>query len=155
MPPPGSGHCIIKMDRRMNPIVRNVLAVLGGILIGSLVNMGLITLSPLVIPPPSGVDVMDMESLRSSMHLFEPRHFIFPFLAHAIGTLAGALTAALIAASHQMKFALGIGAFFLVGGIVNVFMLPSPTWFAALDLVAAYLPMGWLGGKLTGKRSVR
>ncbi len=38
--------------------------------------------------------------------------------------------------------------FFLLGGITNVFLLPAPVWFAALDLIGAYIPMGWLGGKL-------
>ena len=40
-----------------------------------------------------------------------------------------------------------IGIFFLIGGITNLFMLPAPTWFAVVDLVGAYLPMGWLGGR--------
>jgi hypothetical protein len=89
-----------------------------------------------------------MESLKSSMHLFEAKHFIFPFLAHALGTLAGAFLSALIAASHKMKFALAIGVFFLIGGIVNVFMLPSPVWFTILDLAVAYIPMAWLGSMM-------
>ena len=45
------------------------------------------------------------------MHLFEPKHFLFPFLAHALGTFAGAWLAAFIAASYKMRFALGIGIF--------------------------------------------
>ncbi len=135
----------------MNPIIRNILAIVGGIIIGSVVNMGLIIISGEVIQPPEGVDVTDMESLKSSMHLFEPKHFIFPFLAHALGTLVGAVVASILAATHKLSFALGIGAFFLIGGIVNVFMLPSPLWFATIDLVAAYLPMGWLGGKIAEK----
>lgn len=135
----------------MNPIIRNILAVIAGVIIGSMVNMGLIMISGKVIPPPAGADVTDMESLKSSMHLFEAKHFIFPFLAHALGTLVGAFVAALIAVSHKMKFALGIGAFFLLGGIMNVFMLPSPLWFTILDLVGAYLPMGWFGAKLSEK----
>ena len=134
----------------MNPILKNILAVVAGLVLGSVVNMGLIMLSSSVIPPPDGVDVTNMESLKSSMHLFEPKHFIFPFLAHALGTLSGAFTAALIAAANKMRFALGIGAFFLLGGIVNVFMLPSPAWFTVLDLVGAYIPMGWLGGRWAG-----
>lgn len=132
--------------------VKNVLAVIAGIVIGGFVNMGLITISGSVIPPPAGVDVTDMESLKASMHLFEPRHFIFPFLAHAGGTFVGAFLAAFIAASHQMKFALAIGAFFLVGGITNAFLLPAPTWFIALDLIGAYLPMAWFGGTLALRR---
>ncbi|PKP15710.1 MAG: hypothetical protein CVU07_09270, partial [Bacteroidetes bacterium HGW-Bacteroidetes-23] len=87
-----------------------------------------------------------------SMHLFEPKNFVFPFLAHALGTLVGAFLAAKIAANHKMKFAYGIGFFFLLGGIANVFLLPSPTWFTLLDLIGAYLPMAFLGGKLATKQ---
>lgn len=137
----------------MNPILKNILAVIAGIILGSVVNMGIIMLSGSIIPPPEGVDPSDMESLKSSMHLFEPKHFIVPFLAHALGTLAGAFVTALIAFSHKMKLALIIGLFFLLGGISSVFMLPSPTWFIVLDLVGAYIPMAWIGGLLAGQVS--
>jgi hypothetical protein len=126
-------------------VLRNVLAVLVGLVIGSCVNMALVTLSPSLIPPPAGVDVSNAESLAKAIHLFEPRHFIMPFLAHALGTLAGAFTAYLIAARHKAVFAYVIGAVFLCGGVAASFMIPAPAWFIALDLLAAYLPMAWLG----------
>ena len=132
----------------MNKIVRNVLAVITGIILGSAVNMGIINLQGYFIALPEGVDVTNTESLQSSMHLFGPKHFIFPFLAHAIGTLVGAYLSARIAASHKMKFALGIGIFFLMGGISMVFMMPAPIWFVILDLSGAYIPMGFLSGRL-------
>ena len=132
----------------MRTIARNVIAVILGLLVGSLVNMGLIMLSGQIIPPPEGVDVTNMESLRSSMHLFEPKHFLFPFLAHALGAFVGGFVTSMLAATQRMKLALGVSAFFLLGGIVNVFLLPSPIWFAALDLIGAYIPMGWIAGKL-------
>ena len=129
----------------MPNLLRNVLAVLAGIVIGGGVNTALITLSPSLIPPPAGVDVNSAESLSKAMHLFEPRHFIMPFLAHAVGTLAGALAAYLIAASHKVQIAFVIGAVFLCGGLAASFLIPAPTWFITLDLLAAYLPMAWLG----------
>ncbi len=137
----------------MHPILKNVLAVIAGLLVGGAVNMGIVMVSGEIIPPPQGVDPSDMESLKANMHLFGAKHFIFPFLAHALGTLVGALVASLIAAGHQMKLALLIGGFFLLGGISMVMQLPSPMWFNVLDLVVAYIPMGWLGWKLSGKNS--
>jgi len=71
-----------------------------------------------------------------------------PFLAHALGTLIGAFLAAKIAATHQLKFAILIGLFFLMGGIQMVQMLPTPIWFDIIDLGFAYIPMGILGYKL-------
>jgi hypothetical protein len=79
----------------VNPILRNILAVFAGLIFGSMVNMGLIMISGSIIPPPPGVNPADMECPKSSMHLFKAKHFIFPFLAHALGTLAGAWLAAM------------------------------------------------------------
>jgi hypothetical protein len=137
----------------MNPILKNIIAVIAGIIFGSLVNMGIINISGSVIPPPEGSDISTMEGLRESMNLFEPKHFIMPFLAHALGTFAAAFLATKIAVSHQMKFALGIGIFFLAGGITNVILLPSPLWYSILDLTVAYLPMAYLAYKLAIKKS--
>ena len=126
-------------------ILRNILAIILGIVIGGAVNMSLIMLGPLVIPPPAGVDVTNTQSLIASIHLFEVRHFVFPFLAHALGTLVGALTAFLVAGSHRSVFAYIVGAFSLAGGIAASVMIPAPLWFIVLDLVVAYLPMAWIG----------
>lgn len=136
----------------MSPIPRNTLAVVAGAVVGSVVNGGLIAISGSVIPPPPGADVTTLEGLRKSIHLFEPRHFLFPFLAHALGTLAGAAVTAALAASRQMALALVIGIVFLAGGVANVLMLPAPMWFNVVDLVGAYLPMAWLGGRLAPMR---
>lgn len=136
----------------MNPIIRNILAVVAGIIIGGAVNMGIILISSSIIPPPEGADITTMEGLKASMHLMQPKHFIMPFLAHALGTLVGAYIAATIAVNHKLKFAVAIGGWFLLGGIVNIFMLPSPIWFTVVDLAGAYVPMAYLGGKLATKK---
>lgn len=132
----------------MNPIVRNILAVVAGLILGGIVNMGIITISGSIIPPPEGADVTTPEGLKASIHLFEPKHFLMPFLAHAMGTFVGALVAALIAANRKMLFAIVIGLFNLTGGIVAVTMIPAPMWFNVTDLALAYIPMAVAGGKL-------
>ena len=132
----------------MNPIIKNILAVIAGIIIGGIVNMGIITISGSIIPPPDGADLTTTEGLKASMHLLEPKHFLMPFVAHALGIFVSALVAALIVATHKMKFALGLGAFSLLGGITAVLMIPAPMWFNVLDLTGAYIPMGYLAGTL-------
>lgn len=132
----------------MPNLLRNVLAVLAGLVIGAGLNILIITISPMVIPPPAGVDVNNPESLSKAMHLFEPRHFIMPFLAHAVGSLGGALAAYLIAGSYKKHIAFAIAVLFLCGGVAASFMIPAPAWYIALDLLVAYLPMAWLGTKI-------
>lgn len=56
----------------MNPILRNVLALIAGALVGGTVNMGIVMGSGSIIPPPEGIDPGDMESLVANFHLFSP-----------------------------------------------------------------------------------
>ena len=134
----------------MNPIVKNTLAVTAGIVVGSVVNMSLVNIGPSIVALPEGADVSTAESLAESMKLFTPINFLFPFLAHALGTLVGAFVAAKFAASHQLKFAMLIGVLFLAGGISAVNMFGGPLWFKITDLVFAYIPMAYLGAHLAG-----
>jgi len=135
----------------MKSIVRMVLGIVLGIAIGSAVNMALIMASGKVIPPPAGADVTTMAGLKASLHLFEPKHFLFPFLAHALGTLAGAFVAALVAGGGRQGPSWVVGAFFLAGGVANIVLLPGPLWFNAVDVLLAYLPMAWLGFRLAAR----
>ena len=134
-------------------ILKNILAIVLGLLIGGTVNTGIIMVSGYIIPPPDGANLTTMEGLQAAMPLMEPKHFLMPFLAHAFGTLVGAFIAAKIATNNKMTFAIVIGCFFLVGGIMNIFMLPSPVWFTIVDLGFAYIPIAYLGGKIVLRKS--
>lgn len=135
----------------MNSILRNILAVVVGLVVGSIVNMGIIMISGSIISPPEGGNITTMEGLKATMHLFEPKHFLFPFLAHALGTLVGAFVAAKIAGTRKILMAFIVGFCFLIGGTINISMLGGPMWFSALDLIVAYIPMAYLGWKLSNK----
>ena len=136
----------------MNPIVRNIIAVVAGWILGSVINMLLINAGHSLFPV-HGIDINDMDAYAGVMPDLEPKYFLFPFLAHAIGTLIGAIIAAKVAVTHHMKMALIIGGIFLLGGITVNYMLPGPTWFTALDALVAYIPMAWLGGKIGMKKN--
>lgn len=138
-------------------VLWNIVAFFVGMVAGSLVNGALIAASPLVIPPPAGVDGSNLDSLKAGIHLFEAKHFVFPFLAHALGTFAGAFAAFLVAAARKEVLAWAIGFLFLTGGIAASFMIPAPAAFIVLDLTLAYLPMAFLairlGRKLTAPQT--
>ena len=131
----------------MNRTIKNILAVIAGWIGGSIINMGLIKTGQFVLPI-DGVDPNDMEALAAIMPTLEFDYFVFPFLAHALGTLVGAAIAGLIAANHKMKFSLAIGGLFLLGGIMINYMITGPMWFTVTDIVIAYIPMAWIGGRI-------
>jgi hypothetical protein len=137
----------------MNNIVRNILAVFIGLVIGGLINGWIISISATLIPLPKGVDNSTLEGLQKSIHLFEPKHFVFPFLAHAIGTFLGTLITLFISKSREFYLAILVSGVFLLGGVSMVVQLNAPLWFNALDLVGAYIPMGF-GAYLISKKRV-
>jgi len=139
----------------MNPILRNILAVIAGLFIGGVVNNILILISGSIIPAPNGADVSTREGLVAAMPFFEPKNFIFPFLAHALGTFAGSAATIKIASSNKTKLAFIVGAFFLLAGIIMITILPSPVWYTVLDLMFAYIPMSYLAIKLFYKKAQR
>lgn len=131
------------------------LALILGIVVGGGSNMALVMLGPSLIAPPPGADVTTAEGIKAALPLLAPKHFLFPFLAHAAGTLIGALVgtlaAAVLAVGHRARIAYAIGIVFLCGGIAASFMIPAPAWFIVLDLAVAYLPMAWLGLSLANR----
>ena len=135
------------------PILRLILAIVLGLVVGSVVNMAIVMLGSVVIPPPPGADMTTPEGIRAAFPLLGPGHYIFPFLAHALGTLVGAFLAAKVASQYTLTAAVIVGIFFLVGGIVATGMIPAPVWFIAVDLSCAYLPVAWIGYKLARPRT--
>lgn len=120
-------------------------AVLLGLVLGSLVNLGLVTAGAALVPLPAGVDPADTDSVAQAVHRFEFRHFVFPFLAHALGTFTGALVAALVARSHAVAAAVAVGMLFFAGGVAASTMIPAPLAFVVTDLLLAYGPTAAAG----------
>lgn len=141
----------------MPKLLRLIIAIVLGFAAGSAVNMGLILVGGSVMPPPDGADVTTTEGLKASMHLMAPRHFLFPFLAHALGTLVGAFVATLLTPGGTLGPAYMVGTLFFLGGCAAAFMLPAPAWFNAVDLMLAYGPPTLLGHLLAlrGRQPVR
>lgn len=119
---------------------------------GAAVNMLLVQLGTAIIPVPPGADVSTPEGLEKSMPLFQTKHFIAPWLAHALGTLSGAFVVSRWSADRKQFRASLIGAVFFLGGAYMVYEIPAtPRWFILADLVGAYFPMAWLGNRLASR----
>jgi hypothetical protein len=46
-----------------------------------------------------------------------------------------------------------VGLLFLIGGATMAFSLPEAVAFNVIDLAVAYLPMAWLGYRLSGRKA--
>lgn len=128
---------------------RNILATVAGVLVSGLTNGLILKAGSVILTPPEGVDPSDFASINAHIAEYPLIHFAPPFLAHAVGTLAGALIASRLAATRGRAPAMVVGAFGLIGGTAALLMIPNaPVWFDVSDLALAYLPMAWIGHRL-------
>ena len=55
----------------MNSIVRNIIVIIVGILVGGFINMKLIGIGPSIIPPPEGVEMTTPKGLLEGILLLK------------------------------------------------------------------------------------
>ena len=112
------------------------------IIIGMIINIGLIIIGGMIFPLSENFNPMNAIN-------WDFKYFIFPFLAHSIGTLSGAFVASKLSRNYHIIIPLIVGLYFLSGGIYMVTILPAPTWFVLLDVILGYIPMALLGWKIS------
>ncbi len=128
----------------MKQILKNIAIVILGIIVGMIVNIGLIILGGTIFPPSENFEPMNAIN-------WDFKYFIFPFLAHSIGTLSGALIVSKLSNKSSIILPLIVGLYFLLGGIYMITILPAPMWFVLLDVILGYIPMALLGWKLANE----
>jgi len=128
----------------MKQTLKNIAIVILGIIVGMIVNIGLIILGEAIFPPSENFEPMNAMN-------WDFKYFIFPFLAHSIGTLLGALIVSKVSNKSSIILPVIVGLYFLLGGIYMITILPAPTWFVLLDVILGYIPMALLGWKLANE----
>ena len=126
----------------MRRTLKNIGIVILGIIIGMIVNIGLIILGGTIFVLPENFEPMNAMN-------WDVKYFIFPFLAHSIGTLSGAFIVSKLSNKSSIILPLIVGLYFFSGGIYMVTILPAPTWFVLLDVILGYIPMALLGWKIS------
>jgi hypothetical protein len=129
-----------------------------GVILGSVAAFAAVFavegISLLVYPLPKELKPDDMNALRQYIQTLPLGAFLFVLAAHAIGPMLGAFVCALIVKERWITGSLIIGITFLIWGIINLFSIPHPVWFAVID-VLAYIPFallgGWLGWRAAGR----
>ena len=129
----------------MKLFFRNIGALILGIIAGSIINMGLIIIGGNIFSLPENFNPMDAVN-------WDIKYFLFPFLAHSIGTLSGAFVASKLSKNYNMIIPIIVSIYFLAGGIYMAMVLPAPTWFICLDLTVCYIPMALLGWSFLNKK---
>ena len=126
----------------MKKILTNIGIIILGIIIGMILNMGLIILGGIIFTPIENIEPMNAIN-------WDLKYFIFPFLAHSVGTLSGSFLVSKLSRNSNIIFPLIVGLYFLSGGIYMVTILPAPMWFVFLDIIVCYIPMSLIGWRIS------
>jgi len=126
--------------------VKNTLAFIFAIAIAAITTFLIILLGHYFVPIPDGIDTNDFESIKSNFHLYELKHFLFPLLAHAIGTFLASYTVSRFALSHKLWFVIGIGILFTLLSLSLSIRIGHFNWIGILEIVQ-YIPFSLLGYK--------
>jgi len=134
-------------------ILRNIGAVILGLIVGMALNMGLVLLNMVFFPMPEGISMSDQAGMAAWMAELPQTAFILPVMAHMAQAFGGAWVAARIGASRPMLLAMIIGVLSLIGGVMNMLSIPGPIWmWAEMPL---YILLAGLAGWLELKRRDR
>tara|TARA_R110002072_G_scaffold101524_5_gene223534 strand:- start:5636 stop:6046 length:411 start_codon:yes stop_codon:yes gene_type:complete len=130
-------------------MIRNILAVLLGIVAGMAANMALIYASLALYPLPEGLDPKDTEAYNGYLESLPATAFVIIMLAHVGQAFVGGWVAAKTGASRPMLLAMIIGVLSLAGGIAAMTIYHGPAWMK-IEL-PLYLLVAWLAGTMVCK----
>lgn len=137
--------------------MRNGLAILGGLGVGSAVNMALITLNTAVLfPMPQGVSFDDKQAFADYIASLPATAYIMVFAAHyGQAVIGGALAAWLASSTMNRSSVVGscyaVGVLTFLAALINTATLPVPKWtWLELPLfpVLSYYTAEWVWIKL-------
>ena len=135
-------------EKTTNYMIRNILAVITGLLIGNIAIMGLHYLAMVFYPLPDFVDMNDMKAIAEYIRIAPLGSLLFVMLAHIGGTFMAGISTSLISKNIIPIYIIGV--FFTLTGIYNLYMLPHPLWFNIE--VFFYFPAAIYGHKLISKQ---
>ena len=131
-------------------LLRNIGAVIAGMIVGMALNMAIIMANLIFFPMPEGLSMQDQEGFSAWAATLPDSAFILPMMAHLAQAFGGGWLAARLGASNPMVLAMIVGVLSLVGGIMNALSMEIPTWMW-LEM-PFYLVLAWAAGNIEVKR---
>lgn len=132
-------------------MLRNILAIIAGILVSGTVIVFVESMSPRIfeIPLITNTDelMVFIDAAPASFHLFI-------LLAYALGCFAGGLVTSIIAKDKKSNRAMTVGGIAMGFGVFNLVSLHHPMWVILMSMIA-FLPFSYLGARLGIKWSVK
>lgn len=130
-------------------MIKNILAVISGIIVGNIAIMGLHYVGMIFYPLPEGIDINDMKAIAEYIGIAPIGSLFFVMFAHIGGAFIAGIATALIDKNRITAYI--VGGFFTLTGAYNLYVFPHPLWFNIE--VILYLPAAYFGFKLANRNN--
>ncbi|HIF40451.1 MAG TPA: hypothetical protein EYQ74_05065 [Planctomycetes bacterium] len=128
-------------------MIRNIVAVVVGLVAGMAVNMSLVMLNARVLfPMPEGTDMNNPEQLNAWVATLPTAAFFVVIAAHLGQSFVGGWVAARLGSSRPMLLAMIVGLASLAGGVMSMMSIKGPAWLVVE--LPLYLVVAWLAGRM-------
>jgi hypothetical protein len=125
-------------------MLRDIGAVVAGLVVGSIANMALVFANMAVFPGPPGLDFNDPAAMAAYVGGLPPQAFLGVIAAHRSQAGLGGWTAARLS-SRPASAAYIVGGLTALACLINLIELPGPWWmWAELPLCAV---IAWAVGR--------
>jgi len=115
-------------------VIRNVAAIIGGIVIAFLTVMLVDMLNHMIYPLPGGLDVSDPEALRPYMDTLPIGAFLLVMASSVVAAFVGTLVASYAGTISPRNCAIIVGGMVFAATVANFIMLPHPLWLVFATL---------------------
>jgi hypothetical protein len=133
-------------------VVRNVLAVVAGIIAAILLSLVASAIVVRVYSPIVAFVPVDRAAVIQDIASLPVGQFLLGALGHALATCAGGAVAALLGTGPAGRRALSVGVALTVVVALSLLRYPPPLWVAVLAIITP-IPMSYLGAQLAGARA--
>ena len=120
-------------------MLRNILAVVGGIATFFVLILAVQKIGHVVYPPPTNVDFSDSVQAQAFIATLPVGALLFVGLSYAVAAFGGSIVASAVGTLKPLYFGVTIGGIVLAFTLMNFFIIPHPWWFMIAGPIAIVL----------------
>ena len=127
-------------------MLKKIVAVVVGILIGGLGISLVQALSGQMYPWPEGLDYNNKEAFAAFMKTLPVGALLMVILSYIVGSFFGGMAATAVG-KEKYSSALIVGFGLTIAGVMNAIAIPQPLWVSIVSFLV-FIPFALLGAKI-------
>ncbi len=130
--------------------MKNILAVIAGLLVSVIIFSLFEFLSTMLNPLPTEIEISDKVAMKEYISSLPISAMLIILAGYAIGSFLTGVVIGKISKSPLKKLPLIAGSILTIAAIINLVTIPAPVWFMIINILL-YIPLTVAGNYVTTK----